>query len=66
MLTRIAELEMEWSSLLNVCRDTCEHERQDTSMIHDLVDLAVWEKDHATNAYRQWFNTEHMEEEAAA
>ena len=33
-------------------------------MGHDLVDLAIEEKDHATNIFLQWFVTEQIEEEA--
>ena len=42
------------------------HEQKVTKMIHTLVDLSLKEKDHATNAFLQWFVTEQMEEEASA
>jgi ferritin len=54
----------EWSSVLEICEATMEHEQKITGMINDLVDLAVQEKDHATNMFLQWFVTEQVEEEA--
>jgi ferritin len=35
-------------------------------LINDLVNLAVGERDHATNIFLQWFVTEQVEEEASA
>lgn len=43
---------------------TLEHERIVTQYINELVDLAITEKDHATNIFLQWFVTEQVEEEA--
>ena len=43
---------------------TLTHEREVTAAIHGLVDHALVEKDHATNAFLQWFVTEQIEEEA--
>ncbi|WP_295887314.1 ferritin [uncultured Thiohalocapsa sp.] len=43
---------------------TLTHEREVTAAINDLVDLALSEKDHATNIFLQWFVTEQIEEEA--
>ena len=37
-----------------------------TSLINALVDLAITEKDHATNNMLQWFVAEQVEEEANA
>lgn len=65
-LAQIKEPKTEWGSPLDVFEDTYEHETEVTSLINDLVDLAVKEKDHAGNAFLQWFITEQVEEEAAA
>ena len=65
-LAKIQEPKTEWSSSLDVFEDTCEHESKVTSLINDLVDLAIKEKDHAANAFLQWFITEQIEEEATA
>jgi len=54
----------EYSSLLDVVEKALEHERYITDRIHKLVDLALEEKDHATNHFLQWFVDEQMEEEA--
>ena len=43
-----------------------EHEQKVTGWINDLVNLALEEKDHATNIFLQWFVTEQIEEEANA
>ena len=40
------------------------HEQSITQKIGKLVDLALSESDHATNALLQWFLTEQVEEEA--
>ncbi len=42
------------------------HEEHVTSLINNLVDLAISEKDHATNNFLQWFVAEQVEEEASA
>jgi ferritin len=66
VLTQIDAPKVEWSSPLEVFEDTCEHERKVTALIHNLVDLALSEKDHAAYAFLQWFVTEQVEEEASA
>jgi ferritin len=56
----------EWASPLAVFEAALAHEQKVTSLIHKLVDLAIAEKDHATNIMLQWFVTEQVEEEASA
>jgi len=41
-----------------------EHEKFVTSRIHNLVNMALEEKDYATKAFLDWFVTEQVEEEA--
>jgi ferritin len=53
----------EWKSPLDAFEETLKHEEHVTSLINDLVDLAIKEKDHATNIFLQWFVTEQVEEE---
>ena len=65
-LAKIKEPKTEWNSPLDVFEDTCKHERKVTGLINDLVDLSLREKDHAANAFLQWFITEQVEEEATA
>jgi ferritin len=43
---------------------TLAHERGVTAAINAIVDQALDEKDHATNAFLQWYVTEQIEEEA--
>jgi ferritin len=56
----------EWKSPLDVFKEVCKHEQKVTGLINNLVDLAIKEKDHATNSFLQWFVTEQVEEEANA
>jgi ferritin len=56
----------EWRSALEAFENVAAHEKAVTGMINDLVDLAIKEKDHATNNMLQWFVKEQVEEEANA
>ncbi|MDT8302230.1 MAG: ferritin, partial [Sedimentisphaerales bacterium] len=56
----------EWDSTLEVFKAVYEHEQKVTGLINNLVDLAITEKDHATNSFLQWFVNEQVEEEATA
>ncbi|MBN2316021.1 MAG: ferritin [Sedimentisphaerales bacterium] len=56
----------EWKSPLDVFEAAYAHEQKVTGLINDLVDLAIKEKDHATNNFLQWFVNEQVEEEASA
>src|SRR4030042_4550463 len=44
-----------WDSPLAVFKGVYEHEQKVTSLINNLVNLAIEEKDHATNTFLQWF-----------
>jgi len=55
-----------WDSPLAVFKEIYKHEQKVTSMINNLVNLAIEEKDHATNTFLQWFVNEQVEEEASA
>jgi ferritin len=56
----------EWPSPLAAFEATYAHEQKVTGLINGLVNLAVEEKDHATNSFLQWFVNEQVEEEASA
>ncbi|MFB0561219.1 MAG: ferritin [Candidatus Lokiarchaeia archaeon] len=56
----------EWNSPLDVFEAVYAHEQKVTGLINDLVNLAIEEKDHATNNFLQWFVKEQVEEEASA
>jgi ferritin len=66
VLQTIAQPKTEWDSALAAFKDTYAHEQKVTALIHDLVNLAASEKDHATSVFLQWFVTEQVEEEANA
>jgi ferritin len=56
----------EWASPTAAFENVLEHERKVTGLINNLVNLAIEERDHATNIFLQWFVTEQVEEEASA
>lgn len=57
---------IEWESVVNVFEETLEHEKKVTSLINDLMNLAIGEKDHASVSFLQWFVNEQVEEEDSA
>jgi ferritin len=65
-LEAIAKPDSTWASPLAAFSAILKHEEHVTSLINDLVDLAISEKDHATNNFLQWFVSEQVEEEASA
>jgi ferritin len=65
VLTAIDEPAKEWKSPLAAFQAAYEHEQYVTGRINDLVNLAIAEKDHASNAFLQWFVTEQVEEETS-
>ncbi len=66
LLTAIDGPPTEWDSVKAIFENGLKHEQLVTSLINDLMDLAIQEKDHAANMYLQWFVTEQVEEEATA
>jgi len=66
VLKAIEEPGKDWKSPLAAFEAAFEHEQYITGRIGDLVDLANDEKDHAANAFLQWFVNEQVEEEASA
>jgi len=65
-LKAIDEPPSEWSSVLDVIENVLAHEQKVTGLINDLVNLALDERDHATNIFFQWFVSEQVEEEDTA
>lgn len=63
-LMAIEEPADSFASPLDMFEKTLAHEQFITKSINELVDLAVQEKDHATQIFLQWFVTEQVEEEA--
>lgn len=52
-----------FESPLDMFQKTLEHERYITSSINGWMDLAIAERDHATQIFLQWYVTEQVEEE---
>jgi len=57
---------LEWQNPLNAFEEVLKHEQKVTSLINNLTDLAIQEKDHASNVFLQWFVNEQVEEESSA
>jgi ferritin len=55
----------EWTSAEAAFADALGHEQKVSSLINDLVNLALDERDHASNIFLQWFVSEQVEEEAS-
>ena len=64
VLQAIDQPPAEWNSVLQVFEKVFEHEQKVTGMINNLVDIAIDERDHATNTFLQWFVSEQVEEES--
>ena len=62
-LKALAEPQGNWDSPLAAFQAAYEHERYITGKIHELVDLAQAERDHAAFQMLQWFVAEQVEEE---
>ena len=58
--------EDEFTSLLDMFTRVLAHEQQVTANINALMDLAIRESDHATQALLAWYITEQVEEEKNA
>ncbi len=66
VLKAIARPQVTWKSPLDAFKAAYKHEQKVTGLINGLVDLAIKEKDYATNSFLQWFVDEQVEEEASA
>jgi ferritin len=56
----------QFGAATEVFEQILEHERLVTKSIHELFELAMQEKDYASQAHLQWFITEQVEEEKSA
>jgi len=65
LLKSIAQPPTEWDTPLAAFEAAYKHEQKVTGLINNLVNLAIQEKDHATNSFLQWFVNEQVEEEAS-
>lgn len=65
-LDLIEKPQVVWESPIHAFENVYSHEEKVTGLINNLVDLAIVEKDHATNNFLQWFVAEQVEEEETA
>lgn len=61
----IKQPRLDWDGIVDVFKNIYKHEQHITSLINNLVDIAIQEKDHATVAMLQWYVSEQVEEEAS-
>ena len=66
ILQAIEQPPAKWTTPLNAFENVLSHEQKVTGLINNLVNLALDERDHATNIFLQWFVSEQVEEEATA
>lgn len=62
-LNAIVQPPLVFESAMDMFQQTLKHEQFVTQCIYDLSNLAVSEKDHATQTFLQWYVTEQVEEE---
>ena len=60
----IEQMPTTWDGIINIFEATLEHEQLVTSLINNLVEIAIQEKDHASQSFLRWFVDEQVEEEA--
>ena len=66
LLTAIEGPQTEWKDAVDIFETTLKHEQLVTSLINNLMSIAIEEKDYATVNLLQWFVNEQVEEEANA
>jgi ferritin len=65
VLGSIDKPDSQWKSPLAAFEHILKHEQLVTSLINDLMEVAISEQDHATRIFLQWFVSEQVEEEAS-
>lgn len=63
-LKQVDQPPQEYGTPLEVFEKTLEHEQFITGSIHNLMGMAVDERDYATQTFLQWYVTEQVEEES--
>lgn len=63
-LKLITEPPESWESTENAMADSFQEEQRASEMINNLVDLALAERDHATDNFLRWFVERQVDEEA--
>ncbi len=65
VLEAVKEPKKEWKSLEEAFKEAYEHEKYISSRINKLMELAISERDFATQSFLNWFVDEQVEEEAS-
>jgi len=66
VLDAIEKPPAEFEGIVAIFEQVLAHERKVTALINGLVDIAIEEKDHATESFLKWFVDEQVEEEETA
>jgi len=64
VMKAIDQMPVEWDGIIEIYEATLKHEQHVTELINNLINIAIDEKDHATQSFLQWFVDEQVEEEA--
>ena len=64
ILKPIAQVPVDFENIVDVFEKTLEHEIHVSSLINNLMDVAVKAGDHASQSFLKWFVDEQVEEEA--
>lgn len=64
VLDKIDKPQTNYKDIEEIFAQTLEHEKFITKSIHELVELAIQEKDHASKNFLDWYVNEQVEEEA--
>ncbi len=64
VLDKIDKPQTNYKDIEEIFTQTLEHEKFITKSIHELVELAIQEKDHASKNFLDWYVNEQVEEEA--
>ena len=65
-LLPIAEVAVQWDSILDMFKDTLAHEKKVTAMINNIAAIADEDRDYASINRITWFIDEQVEEEESA
>jgi ferritin len=60
----IKQMATTWEGVIDIFEATLEHEQLVTGLINNLMEIAIQEKDHASQSFLRWFVDEQVEEEA--
>jgi len=64
ILSAIKAPRVEWDSIFAAFKNAYEHECVVSKRINNLVDISIELRDHASNAFLQWYVAEQVEEES--